>query len=53
METEKKLKYMLDEIVQLNDVIEKGREAINERNKLREEMAKLMEHYIDEMSQMR
>lgn len=54
METEKKLKYMLDRIVELNDIIENGREAIEERKRLRKEIAELMGHYaetINEMSQ--
>lgn len=52
METEKRLKYLLDEIVELNDFIERGREAIEKRNKLRKEVAKIMECYAETVNEM-
>lgn len=52
METEIKLKYMLDDIVELNEIIERGRKAMDERNRIRKKMVELMECYVDEMSEM-
>ncbi|TCU74263.1 hypothetical protein EV204_104301, partial [Tissierella praeacuta] len=52
METEKKLKYMLDEIVELNDIIKKGKEAMEKRNRLRKEVSSLMGNYMEVVNEL-
>ena len=53
MEIEKKLKYMLDEIIDLNDFIEKTEEAMRRRKEIRLEVKKLLETYTNDLSRMR
>lgn len=52
METEKKLKYMLDEIVELNDIIKKGKEAMEKRKRLRKEVSNLMGNYMEVVNEL-
>lgn len=46
MKTERKLRYMLERIDNLNEDIEKANEARKERDILRKEISELMKVYI-------
>lgn len=52
METERKLRYMLEHIDKYNDLISKAEEAKKERNTLRKEVAKLMAIYVETLNEM-
>lgn len=52
MKTEKELKFMLEKISNLNDLIEKSNEARIERDELRKQVSRLMEIYIETVEEM-
>lgn len=51
METERKLRYMLERIDCLNEDIKKANEARKERDILRKEISELMEAYIETVNE--
>ena len=53
METEIKMKYMLEEITKLNELIRVGRESEKERDSLRNELAELMDIYTETLNERR
>lgn len=53
METERRLRYALERIDYLNDLIVKGEEAKEERDELRNEISELMKTYIETVEEMK
>lgn len=51
METEKKLRDMLERINTLNNIIEDAREARKERDELRKEISKIMQFYMETVNE--
>lgn len=52
METEKRMFYILEAINELNEIIKKGNEAREERDKLRKEISIIMESYVETVNEM-
>ncbi len=52
MKTEKELKFMLEKIDSLNDLIERANRARKERDELRKQVSRLMKIYIETVEEM-